>query len=636
MASMVNHLRDRARECRNADSGWNLHGRPGALHDSRARDDRAAGAPPEDWTVSHPVDPDTGIPDSTGTGDARVNPCLLIAIYDHGATIRRVVESVASARLPLVIVNDASNLATQEALDGIAKDFDWVEIHHHAANRGKGAALVTGYRAAAARGFTHVIQLDADAQHEAADVRRFLAAARADPDALVIGQPIFDADAPKLRLYGRKLSVGLVWLATLSRRVSDPLCGFRCVPLAPALGLLDRVSMGRRMDFEPELAVRLVWMGVRVVNLSTRVRYFPDGISHFDVVWDNLRLAWLYARLTLGMLARAPALLHGRTMALRDRSAWMGIAERGSISALLLIRWFYRRFGRRASVALLTPIVAYFFVTARTARRASMDYLRTLWAFPGGQAALGEAPRWRHVFRHLHEFAENILDRMIAWSGDADSIHIDDQATEHLLDLIREGRGGILLGSHLGSYDMLRMLSERTGIVLNVLMFTQHSARINAFFERLCPGLQMRLIHFEPGSVNAVFEMKAAIDRGEFVGILGDRVWESERDRWLCLPFLGRRARFPVGALLLQGVLGCPVFLIACVRTGPGRYAASAQPFVPAGAVSRCDRAKHAEELAQRYASALEEWCLSSPYQWFNFFDFWPDDAGPSVSRDRR
>lgn len=297
------------------------------LHDLRARADRAARGGPSATdvrvahlpplpctsvlargrTVSDPVDRETARP-----GGVRLNACVLIAIFDHALTIRRVVESLASLNLPLVIVNDGSDRPTGEVLDRIAKDFDWVEIRNHAANQGKGAALVTGYRAAAARGFTHAIQLDADAQHEAADVRRFLMAAHANPDAIVLGQPVFDDCAPKSRLYGRKLSVGLVWLATLSRDVSDPLCGFRCVPLAPVLRLLDRVSTGRRMDFEPELAVRLVWMGVPVVNLSTHVRYFPDGISHFDWVWDNLRLAWLYTRLALGMLARAPALLRRR------------------------------------------------------------------------------------------------------------------------------------------------------------------------------------------------------------------------------------------------------------------------------------------------------------------------------------
>ena len=241
-----------------------------------------------------------------------MNPCLLIPIYDHGSTIRRVVESLATAELPLVIVDDGSGPATRTTLDRIASDFEWVEIRHHAVNQGKGVALVTGYRAAAERGFTHVIQLDADAQHEAADVRRFLAVAGANPDALVLGQPIFGDDVPRSRLYGRKLSVGLVWLATLSRDVRDPLCGFRCVPLAPVLRLLDHVSMRRRMDFEPELAVRLVWMGVPVRNVATHVSYFPGGLSHFDVVWDDVRLAWLYTRLAVGMLARAPELLRRR------------------------------------------------------------------------------------------------------------------------------------------------------------------------------------------------------------------------------------------------------------------------------------------------------------------------------------
>jgi predicted LPLAT superfamily acyltransferase len=175
---------------------------------------------------------------------------------------------------------------------------------------------------------------------------------------------------------------------------------------------------------------------------------------------------------------------------------------------------------------------------------------------------------------------------------------------------------------------MLRLISGQTGIVLNVLMFTQHSARINAFFERLNPGLEIRLIHFEPGSLKAAFEMKAAIDRGEFVGMMGDRVWESERNRSVSVPFLGRRARFPLGPFLLQAALGCPLFLTVCVRTGPARYAASIQTFAPAGVVPRRDRAKRAEDLARRYATALEEWCVRTPYQWFNFFEFWQDERG--------
>jgi predicted LPLAT superfamily acyltransferase len=309
------------------------------------------------------------------------------------------------------------------------------------------------------------------------------------------------------------------------------------------------------------------------------------------------------------------------------RGAWMATAERGSITALSFVRWFYGRFGRRASVALLTPIVVYFFVTGRAPRRASMDYLHTMWALREGRSALGQRPGWLDVYRHLHEFAENLLDRLIVWSGDAQRICIDQHGTEHLRELTRQRRGGILLCSHLGSYDMLREISGQSGIVVNVLMFTRHSARINAFFERLHPGLEMRMIQYVPGSASAAFEIKAAIDRGEFVGMMGDRLWASERERSVSVPFLGRRAQFPLAPFLLQAVLGCPLLLSVCVRTGPAHYAASIQPFAPAGAVPRRDRRKWAEELTRRYAAALEEWCLRTPYQWFNFFEFWSDEG---------
>jgi predicted LPLAT superfamily acyltransferase len=174
---------------------------------------------------------------------------------------------------------------------------------------------------------------------------------------------------------------------------------------------------------------------------------------------------------------------------------------------------------------------------------------------------------------------------------------------------------------------MLRVLSNQTGIVLNVLSFTRHTARINAFFDQLQPGLKMRLLHFEPGSISVALEIKAAIDRGEFVGILADRVWEAERGRSVEVSFLGRRTRFPLGPFLLQATLGCPMLLSTCVRTGHGRYLAATERFAPAVVIPRSERVKYAEELATRYAAALERQCLRTPYQWFNFFEYWRSDC---------
>jgi len=310
-----------------------------------------------------------------------------------------------------------------------------------------------------------------------------------------------------------------------------------------------------------------------------------------------------------------------------QRSGWASMAESGSLAWLYILRSFYRTFGRRASVALLGPIVVYFFLTGRSSRPASLDYLRTLWATPRGREALGEPPSLRHVFRHLHAFAENLLDRMIMWSGDGDSFEIEPRGREHLQALVREGRGGILLSSHIGSFDMLRALSAQDGIVLNVLMFTRHAARINSFFERLQAGRNLRLIRFEPGTLDAAFEMRAAIARGEFVGILGDRVWPSEHDRTVSVSFLGREAQFPLGPFLLQGVLGCAMLYTSCIRTGPAHYTATMQVFAPAGVVPRAERQKRAEQLVQKYAAILEEGCVEAPYQWFNFYEFWRDGA---------
>jgi glycosyltransferase involved in cell wall biosynthesis len=238
-----------------------------------------------------------------------VNPCLLIPIYNHKETIRGVVRALRPFALPCLVVDDGSDAETAARLDQIAREFPWVRIERLPRNRGRGAALRHGYRVAAGLGFTHAVQLDADGQHEPADVPAFLAAAGRMPGSLILGAPRFDDTAPRSRRYGRLLSCFWVWVETLSFDVTDPLCGFRCIPLEAAVRLLARTPLGDRMDFDPELVVRLVWMGVPVTNVPTRVRYYQDGLSHFHLLGDNARISWAHTRLVCGMLGRLPVLL---------------------------------------------------------------------------------------------------------------------------------------------------------------------------------------------------------------------------------------------------------------------------------------------------------------------------------------
>ncbi len=235
-----------------------------------------------------------------------MKPTLLIPIYEHKDEIATVVDSLGPTGLPCLIVNDGSGAETRAVLEQLVAKNPWVTLHHRAQNGGRGAALKTGYRIAFEHGYSHVLQLDADGQHDTADVPAFVAAMADDPGVLVLGAPQFDDSAPKSRLYGRQLSRLMVWLATRSLAVDDPLCGFRGIPLRPTVALLDAIPTGDHMEFDPQLIIQLCWAGVAVRNVPTRVVYRSGGLSHFDALWDNLRLSGMYARALGGMLWRLP------------------------------------------------------------------------------------------------------------------------------------------------------------------------------------------------------------------------------------------------------------------------------------------------------------------------------------------
>lgn len=248
------------------------------------------------------------MPDARG----RFDPCALIPIYNHGGTIARTVQALRAHGLPVLVVDDGSDEATRHVLDALVRDTDDVRLLRLPHNQGKGRAIGTGLLAAHEAGYSHALQIDADGQHDAGDVPRFLAAGRAHPQALVCGAPIYDASVPRARLYGRYLTHACVWLETLSLALRDSMCGYRLYPLAAACAEIARKPPPARMDFDTAIAVRLMWRGTPVANLPTRVTYPEDGLSHFRMFRDNLRISAMHTRLLLGMLPRAPRLLWRR------------------------------------------------------------------------------------------------------------------------------------------------------------------------------------------------------------------------------------------------------------------------------------------------------------------------------------
>jgi glycosyltransferase involved in cell wall biosynthesis len=250
--------------------------------------------------------------------DAVFRPCAVVPVFDHAEAISAVVKGVTRVGLPCILVDDGSSSPCADVLDRLAATIAGVELYRRPKNGGKGAAVADGLRQAHLRGYTHALQIDADGQHDLADLNQFLAAAAASPVSMICGRPIFDVSIPKLRYYFRYLTQAFVRINTWSFDIQDAMCGFRVYPLSIAVALLNEERLGQRMDFDIEILVHLHWRGVPMRWIPTRVHYPVDGVSHFRVILDNVLITRVHTRLFFGMLIRLPNLLTRRWRTLME------------------------------------------------------------------------------------------------------------------------------------------------------------------------------------------------------------------------------------------------------------------------------------------------------------------------------
>lgn len=256
-------------------------------------------------------------------------PCVIIPHYNHarqlGGVLQRLADVVAASTEPAVqnlccwVVDDGSEAVQREQLAAYAEQYPFMTIVQREQNGGKGAATITGFKTAAAEGYTHAVQVDADGQHRIEDIPKFFAYAEQQPEKVITGKPVYDHSIPAHRLYFRYITRFFVWVNTLSLAVIDPQCGFRAYPLARVLPIVQRHWIGRNMDYDIDIIVRLYWSGAQVVNLLTKVVYPEEGVSHFHMLKDNLRITRCHVMMFLGMLWRSPKLLMRH---------WRGTAKR--------------------------------------------------------------------------------------------------------------------------------------------------------------------------------------------------------------------------------------------------------------------------------------------------------------------
>ena len=552
--------------------------------------------------------------------------CVVIPVYNQVFAIEATVAVLRKKQLFCILVDDGSNNSTTKVLERIVRNHSDVELIIRQTNGGKGAAVCTGFRQAWTLGFTHVLQIDADGQHDLDDVERFTELATLYPKRLICGQPLFDESIPPSRKIARNITHFWVAVETLTLSPVDSMCGYRVYPLDVVMPLLSSIKLSQRMDFDIEILVRLIWRGMAVETIPTRVIYPEEGSSSFRLFRDNVLIFLIHSKLVVGMLINMPKLILRKFNSPKKLDHWSEVKETGSQWGINILLLVYKLLGRSVVSLLLFPIIFYFFLSSGQARHASKRFLEKVHAAGLAQAVLSPKPSWRHCFNHFLEFGRCSLDRVSSWLGDIrrEDIEVNDRV---LLDYVTSQQSGaVIIGSHLGNIELCRALAQdMKELKINVLVHTENALKFNAMLKKVAPQDNHHLIHISQIGPDTAIMLHEKVQRGELIFILGDRTPPKAslmKSRTCFVEFLNETAVFPQGPIILSALLKCPVYLFFCLKE-ERKYKIYLEKFSDKILLNRSRRDIEIKAHVQRYAKRLEFYCLKAPYQWFNFFDIW-------------
>lgn len=293
-------------------------------------------------------------------------------------------------------------------------------------------------------------------------------------------------------------------------------------------------------------------------------------------------------------------------------TTWLNRRERGTILGIRAAFRFATLFGRPATKPLVAFLAFWYRLFDRRSVRASRDWLRRV---------SGREPGFWTIYQHLRTFAQVTLDKVFLLTGRAKSM-VFTRTGHDLLEAQRAtGRGAVLLGAHLGSYEAMRAGGDADDITIRILGYFANAKMINSLLAELNPKQAAQVIHVGDDPVGVVARVQESIDRGEFIAVLGDRT--GLNDRATVATFFGSPANFATGPFLLASILRCPVYLVFGIYRGPNRYELHCERFAERLEIPRRDRERGLREWVQRYAARVEEHARNAPLNWFNFFDFW-------------
>jgi predicted LPLAT superfamily acyltransferase len=295
---------------------------------------------------------------------------------------------------------------------------------------------------------------------------------------------------------------------------------------------------------------------------------------------------------------------------------WTQQQERGSMFLLRFMAWVALHLGRRVARALLYPICLYFFIMVTRARQSSTTYLNR---------ALGRPATWRDVFHHVHTFASTILDRIYLLNDRSLLFDLRVHNEDLVIKATAEGQGVLMLGAHMGSFEAIRAVGHsNAAISLSLLMYEANAKKMSRLMAAINPGLTQEIIAL--GELDSMLRVQTRLNQGAIIGMLADRTFQDDEVTWL--PFLGTPAPFPVGAFRLAALLRRPLLLMLGIYRGGKRYDIHFELLFDFSQLG-LQRSEAVQLALAQYVARLEHFCRSSPYNWFNFYDFWRSDHAP-------
>ena len=564
---------------------------------------------------------------------------FLVPFYNHPQNIKALIAALKTYELPVVVVDDGSDEASKQILAELERT-EGILLLTRAQNGGKGIAMKDGFKFALECGFSHVLQIDADFQHDAALIGEFLRESEAHPQSIVCANPIYGDDAPKSRVHGRKITNFWVAINTLSLGIKDAMCGFRVYPLEQ-LKKAAAKSKTNRMEFDIEILVNAARQGVDMRWIDTYVRYEKGGVSHFKMVRDNALISLMHAKCffslpkfmldkiwrTCGLnLSKSANFKNGANDAQNlkkpqensEQNLWWKKQERGGAFFLRPSLFLVQILPEFALKLIVKIVVWFYYIFSKNERENIAEFRRNLSKFAGSQTLKGTS-----VFSHFEAFGGAICDKIRVWKG-----KIKDSELEIIdlgrikSELIGAKKGQILLTAHLGNVEICKALGARVdGFRMVILAYDKNSREFNEVLKRISQNDgSVRMMLVNELDVAAMLELKNIVESGEHIGIMGDRT-PLGGDKAARVKFLGKEASFNYGPYLIAGILGVKISSLWCQKID-GKFRIELVPLASAVKLGR-DKAAAAREYLQIYVRELENRCKQTPAQWFNFFDFW-------------